>query len=364
MTGLGSKGRITVIEGLRFAAAVVVVIHHYFHVGGWGRLTNVYFAPPIDQIARYGYLGVDLFFIISGFVIFFSLRNNSWFDFAIKRYFRLAPSLIAGAIITFVAVNFIFRDPLLHRPVSSLICSTLLPLPVCELPRFGYVDPAYWSLTTEMIFYALVAAMLALGLTREDRWIRGVFWGWCAASAIALLPAFESGALFFLKYALGLKYAGYFVGGAAMYKVWSGVKSYWPVMLTGLVLAAAHAAEHAIRLSSIRGTFYSPVIAVVIVAALSGVMIGVATGKFQAESRWLATLGALTYPLYLLHEYIGFAAINWLTAHGVGKVVAALMAFAVTLAMAQGMVMTTERLSRSLSRWYTARFQQPRGTVQ
>jgi len=73
---LKSKPRFEVLDGLRGVAAIIVVIFHLF---------EVFSESPIDQIINHGYLAVDFFYVLSGFVIGYAYddrwKKMSYWDF-------------------------------------------------------------------------------------------------------------------------------------------------------------------------------------------------------------------------------------------------------------------------------------------
>ena len=82
--------RFPLIDILRIFAAFLVVFYHYLfrgHAADSMMSTNF----PFGELLKYGYLGVDLFFIISGFVITKSIENRSLKQFIIARFIRLYP---------------------------------------------------------------------------------------------------------------------------------------------------------------------------------------------------------------------------------------------------------------------------------
>src|SRR6185295_5483329 len=108
-------------------------------------------------VVGHGYLGVELFFIISGFVIALTLiSSRDWLDFALRRAARLVPSMILCSIITFAILAllpFKYFETALIDFVPSLsfiephVWEKILGTPVHA------IDGAYWSLFVEVKFY-------------------------------------------------------------------------------------------------------------------------------------------------------------------------------------------------------------------
>ncbi|WP_333849715.1 acyltransferase family protein [Leclercia sp.] len=148
--------KINSIHYLRGTAAVLVVLYHLR-----GTLNDVYSQKDLgDLLFSFGAFGVDLFFIISGFIICFATNKyeaNLGVNYIVRRIFRIYPLLIAG--VTFYYI-FVFESADLGFYLRSLI-----PLGhnISEgSPFFGYnmLTPA-WTLTYEILFYFIfLIAML------------------------------------------------------------------------------------------------------------------------------------------------------------------------------------------------------------
>lgn len=92
-TAITMRPRLAALDGLRFVAAAAVMFFHYTSAEKllWGNPSRLEF-PGINVVTRYGYLGVELFFIISGFVIPMTAYGRTTEDFVASRFSRLFPA--------------------------------------------------------------------------------------------------------------------------------------------------------------------------------------------------------------------------------------------------------------------------------
>ena len=166
-TYLASKPRYEILDGLRGVAAMLVVAFHLFET----------YSPGVPyQIINHGYLAVDFFFVLSGFVIGYAYddrwdRMTTW-SFVKRRLIRLHPMLIMGTLIGLVFFYFGGDHPdfagLNDTPVGltlfvAVLCFTMIPAPTSlDIRGWGEMNPlngATWSLFWEYlanIAYALV----------------------------------------------------------------------------------------------------------------------------------------------------------------------------------------------------------------
>lgn len=165
--------RLGQLDGLRAAAIIGVLIYHYgterdataFPYGGaWDWL----------PLAGNGNLGVQLFFIISGFVIFLTLeRCRGRGDFAFRRFARLWPALVLCTLISFGIVAVFGSRPQPESPLDIAASLVVAPPQLWQslVPGVSYVDSALWSLWVEILFYAVAAGVYFL---RPDRFLRNL----------------------------------------------------------------------------------------------------------------------------------------------------------------------------------------------
>lgn len=99
----GSSSRLLELDALRGLAALAVVLYHYFY--RYNELYGHHGNFAVDW-TYFGKLGVELFFMVSGFVIFMSLnRVNRPVDFLVSRFSRLYPTYWCALILTFTVVS-------------------------------------------------------------------------------------------------------------------------------------------------------------------------------------------------------------------------------------------------------------------
>lgn len=134
--------RISEIDGLRGIAAVCVMLFHYTFAFNSGWSPGYFF--------HYGYMGVPLFFIISGFVISMSISDGkSVFDFCYGRFIRLFPIYWVSILITVVAMFLTGIGTEKLTAVNILVNLTMFQ----RFLGFEDIDGAYWTLAVELIFY-------------------------------------------------------------------------------------------------------------------------------------------------------------------------------------------------------------------
>ena len=158
------------LDLVRFTAACLVVMHHLgfwiwanaaqSQASGLNALSYRWLGP----FAAPGWIGVEIFFVLSGFVIAYSAQKGSALDFVRSRVVRLYPGAWVCSSLTVLACLLLASDSLrsLLRPWMA---SALL------LPRSTWVDSVYWTLGLEMVFYGIVLALL---LMHRLRWLGAV----------------------------------------------------------------------------------------------------------------------------------------------------------------------------------------------
>ncbi|MGW6748344.1 acyltransferase family protein [Streptomyces sp. NPDC055006] len=300
--------RLRALDGLRLIAALMVAAYHYGGRDGevsqaWGTSPKVQF-PSLHQWFAYGCLGVQIFFVISGFVICMSGWGKPLRSFFASRASRLLPSYWAAVIL----VTAVFALPVVAykavSPSDALLNLTMLQQPLGVDRVLGVC----WTLWAEVRFYALFALCVVLPGANRRRIVL-----FCAVWTLAAAITQASGEPA-LKVILMPEYAPYFIGGVGLYLLhldrrdmtaWGIVLVSWLIGQHYAVAALWHAPNP--HFFSYRGSG-----TIILIVTLGFVAVGaIALGLLnRANWRWLTVAGALTYPFYLVHEHLGWVTIE------------------------------------------------------
>jgi peptidoglycan/LPS O-acetylase OafA/YrhL len=145
-----NKNRLSNIDVLRGIAAIAVT---YFHLSG-----NSGLSIQTASIGKYGYLGVEIFFVISGFILPYNLykyqyRINDFFRYLLKRIIRIDPPYILAIIISLIIAF------LTHRPLPSLLRIALHLGYANWIFSYEFISPVFWTLAIEFQFYVLIGLL-------------------------------------------------------------------------------------------------------------------------------------------------------------------------------------------------------------
>ncbi|MFE1266596.1 acyltransferase family protein [Streptomyces sp. NPDC058757] len=302
------RGRLYVLDGLRLGAALMVVAYHYTALGSaaWNRPAWEVF-PGISRFSSYGYLGVQLFFVISGFVICMSAWGRPLKAFFVSRVVRLYPAYWFAVLATTVTLALIPGERRRLPGYDVLTNLTMLQEPLGVRP----VDAVYWTLFAEIRFYLLFAVLVRIGLTYRRVVLFCCVWG---AAALLVTEAGPGP----LRTLVMPEHSWFFIAGMAFYLMYRFRPNLLLFGIVGFSFCAslAPAVEHFEHIAHTGQQARWPVIAVL--AVIFGLMALIATGKLSGvQWRWLPVAGALTYPLYLLHEFIGWEVFGHFSARGV-----------------------------------------------
>ena len=207
--------RYAFLDSLRIIATILVLLYHFgsrsFDFTGYG----LHWLQPA---CFYGYLGVSLFFMISGNVIFASAKYKTSRSFITARFLRLVPSFLIAGIITFITLR-IAKVPSISLSFTDLLyhCSLLYLTPfggwVGSKLHATPIDGAYWSLAIEGTFYMLVAVAIRCNCIKSPT---KVLFGWLSVTAFVTLMSLLNINHGFLKLSAAIfitSYSPFFIAG-------------------------------------------------------------------------------------------------------------------------------------------------------
>lgn len=290
------------VDALRGVSIIAVMLYHYRPFG--------------SGITDWGLYGVTLFFMISGYCMLPSLRSSfSLRHFLSKRVARLFPALvICGLLSTVIERVAMVRPDRLHGFadwIKSSICLPTVDIPCAisgivfgRFHEYSYPDGAYWTLATEFKFY------LFIGL---------IYWGISRHHTAVAFATVLIGAQFFWTTGAYIRYV-------------DQILPYLPVFLCGVAISEF---THGDRKSSLVGMTASAIVMALMykleikpysMPVVTGTAIVAFVASFAAlllvtnfpeigdrlGVKWLAMVGAYSYPLYLLHQDIGLVLLEYL----------------------------------------------------
>ncbi len=304
----GAPGRLRALDGLRLLAALMVAAYHYGGRGGavaeaWGSSPARQF-PTLHGFFAYGCLGVQIFFVISGFVICMSGWGRSVASYCASRAARLLPAYwVAVVLVTAVfALPVVAYDAV--SPSDALVNLTMLQQPLGADRVLGVC----WTLWVEVRFYALFALCVVLPGANRKRVV--VFCaGWLLASALA-----EAAHEPLLDLVLMPEYAPFFIGGIGLYLVHRDRRDAhaWGIVAAGFLVGQHHAVRELWNAADPNAFAHRTSLGIVLVVALGfAAVAAIALGLLDGVTwRGLTVAGALTYPFYLVHEHLGWVVIH------------------------------------------------------
>lgn len=281
-----NNNRLLELDALRGLAALAVVCFHYFY-----RYNEIYGHENIAvSWSNIGHLGVELFFMVSGFVIFWTLsRAEKPLDFIVSRFSRLYPAYWCALLVTFSMVAF-FGLP--GREVS-LFDAVVNILMFQEYLLIPHVDGVYWTLTVELTFYFWIFLFyLKSGLDK----IEHVFSFFIFLSILYSFGVLDIPVPIYKIFIM--KYIPFFTAGICFYKIINGGKNLKVTICILLFSLASTAVIYSLKYFCVFTVFY-----IVFYLALSGRL------KFLSF-RPFVFMGSISYSLYLLHQNIGYIIIN------------------------------------------------------
>ena len=299
--------RFQTVDALRGLAALAVVFYHV--QGALNRGDQTWFPDSMRQLAGGGHFGVNVFFVLSGFVIARSVRDGSMTlaylgRFTLRRSIRLDPPYWSAILLEVALIGLglaMFTSLATPVPSAAEFLSHIIHLQ--DILGYGHLIPIFWTLCYEFQFYLAFVGMLVLGHLLIQRLGRRV--------GTAVLAA-GFAALFIASVATHHSWLTGVHRGIALdrwYEFFTGVVAWWVV--SGVVPALTLPALWAINALAARHPD-SLVEIILLVGVSSFCLLGARYPAFDARFRAkpLQFLGAISYSLYLYHASVGWRVVS------------------------------------------------------
>lgn len=316
---------IPVLNMLRAVAAISVCLFHFI-IGPVNFINN----ETIRDIFGYGKYGVQLFFVISGFIIPWAISQNKYNiknypKFLIKRLIRLEPPYLVSIVL--VLIFYVLRNYFSINKSTVEYSTQQIALHIGYLipffKNYHWINEVYWTLAIEFQFYIFIG-LAYLILSKEKYWTRIIFY------------------IFYFIIS--------FLGDDKLLPYWL------PVFLLGNLLFLYK--KRIIRCSEL---FIVGIIAFIFICFFMGVPIFVSciipffAILFFKELQTSITnqLGKISYSIYLIHTIIGSAIINILSHHvesPFGKFIVVIAGLFGTIVASYAMYHLVEKTSQRLSK--------------
>jgi peptidoglycan/LPS O-acetylase OafA/YrhL len=370
-TYLESKSHYEILDGLRGVASVLVVIFH---------VLETYSGDRFHQIINHGYLAVDFFFVLSGFVVAYAYddrwgKMTQW-DFYKRRLIRLQPMVIIGTIIGAAlfyaqasgAFPLISTTPVWKMLLVMLLGFTMLPLPVSmDIRGWQEMHPLNgpaWSL-----FFEYIANILyALIVRRFSKIVLAVFVFLSACFLVQYLVMGPQGdviggwALDNTQLHIGFARVLYpFFAGVLLMRIGKliHVKSAFAICSLLLIIIFSIPRIGGTEHLWANGLYESVCIIVlfplIVYIGASGSM----TGKYSTKI--CRFLGAISYPLYITHYPFIYLHLAWVANNKVPMATGLLAGLGVVVVSIAVAYASLKLYDEPVRKWLTNRFLRKRG---
>lgn len=286
--------RIVALDLVRFIAAMAVVLYHYTARDGFTGFEQ------LAEMTKFGYLGVPLFFMISGYVIALSAKNRTPIEFAVSRFVRLYPAFWCGILFT-LCISYLFGD---YSPSIIVILANATMLN--DYFNVENIDGVYWTLQAELKFYGCVFLLMYAGIFDKHKIWLSI---WLGLTTLFLI----TGQPFFLGWFISPTYSPYFIAGVAFYFIHrEGNNIFNLFILIGALLLSSIVSFTQPSSFLSDAIFKDKLVAVTLIWMFFILFYCLVHGKINLkERRVYIVMGGMTYPLYLIHGFAGRTIIDY-----------------------------------------------------
>jgi peptidoglycan/LPS O-acetylase OafA/YrhL len=370
-TYLPPKRHYEILDGLRGVAAIIVVIFH---------VLETYSGDRFHQVINHGYLAVDFFFLLSGFVVAYAYDDRwgkmSQWDFYKRRLIRLQPMVIVGTIIGAILFYFqaapvyplIADTPVWKMLLVMLLGFTMLPLPVSmDIRGWAEMHPLNgpaWSLYFEYIANILYAVVVR-------RFSKTLLWIFVIASAVFLVQYLVTSpqgdviggwALDLPQTHVGFARLLYpFFGGVLLCRMGKLIRVKNAFLVSSLLLIVAFAIP---RLGDSTNVLPNGIYECVVIILVFPVIVSIGAGGSiagQRAAKFCGFLGAISYPIYIIHYPLIYLHQGWVVRNYVPIQTGLLVGLLVPITAIAIAYASLKLYDEPVRKWLTERFLKKQG---
>ena len=305
----GINRRIQGLDYIRGVACLMVIFYHYTT-----RFIEIY--PQYSEEWKFemslGYIGVSAFFLLSGYLAIGGAGKKQSLNMYIKKkIIRLYPCYWIGIILTFVVTKILLADRSVSL-IEAVINLTMLQ----SFLGVNAVDGAYWTLANELIFYGFVALILIKLKQNKNFYIWGI--AWLIIQVVAQILLNKNTLLYLVvNKLLMVQYAHMFLAGGFVFCIFNE-NSYDRKNRILMKIALCVCIVMQFLIFGIEyGIFF-----LLEIIFLIGII------QFEKKEKNypdililtlkpLSFIASISYPLYLIHQNIGYAIIIYLYKIGI-----------------------------------------------
>jgi peptidoglycan/LPS O-acetylase OafA/YrhL len=292
--------RIKFLDGFRGIAILLVMFYHSYSLYPdiLPEITHKYGEFPLF---KYGFFGVQLFFLISGFVILMSIESKKTFpQFLYKRWLRLFPAMLIAVIFMGATSAFLQERPLGQPTIGSYIMGLFFIDPdwieFFSGIKINPLETVFWSLYAEIRFYLVFGVVYFLfGKIKAIITLFGLFLLTVLVMFTGMinknLPEYYMKIGEFMGWHLSLGNFQWFACGALVYQYFTERKKKYIVLYCATILFAI------ILAGSVGNIIMTLIIGIIFLAPFCTEKI-----HFLFDNRFFDFMGFISYPLYLMHK--------------------------------------------------------------
>jgi exopolysaccharide production protein ExoZ len=307
------KQHLFTVDVVRFAAAILVTHFHLAYKAFADPADGLHYLLPTSEnfsgatLGAFGWVGVQVFFVISGFVIAYSIKGETVLTYGRRRFLRLAPAVWLTVPICMLISVFAFHESLGAVVSNGFKAAIFFPLGPWIMGQF-------WTLPIEIVFYASVAGLIFFKQGERIE-VFGVILGLASAAywfadAVVHFSSYRQQIVRLLLVHHGI----FFAFGIVVQRAGASGLTLLRLAFLGLMTVAAFlqinwaSQWEAIGVDPTVRLWVPFLIWIALIGLVLASVIGRPPLEVPTKQRFAGVvklLGLATYPLYLLHYHLG-----------------------------------------------------------